>query len=680
MAFIIKDEGVLVNTKLTSIGRKLLASGSLTFSTYELGDSEVDYSFVSSGNESNLSTLDILRPMDVNPILKYPIKQFDSSTTTKRSIGTLTPVESVVRNTAPERGFFSAHTSGYTIYNDDTYLRGQFEIVSSGVTGGTSVAVTQTSTFWNVVEGDYIMINWVNPNLSASTILENVVLSATPTPHLWYKIESIAGASSAYTLTVDKALPNFSVGSVTSYGYAYPGGNSIDTFYGSGETTAYWSENTLSFTSTCNVSNDDVNVWNMNITHTESMAGVGVGYEDYEDYGSSGYSGFKNYIGQSYDLTNNKYLQKSLGIIHFTNHSISNYYGEGFYADTLTLDLPTVVWHKNSDNAMGLKLYCGDTLKLGLTGNSGNTLNTKYYDLVDVNDNIVGLVLNDMKTVIVTDEELLAAMSYKSNRNWTYPQLNAESFGLNVTDGFLSTGDEMFVTYLFANESAFTDSVSYGFSTPLHCQYYTKFVATNNNQYPVFTLPVDELWFMKEASELANGVGFNANKFYVLYQKMNSANQTPDPTAWKIYDYTPNLNNYSTWSGTTIPPSTFDGFNYSFKNSMYTAGTTYDLSDFLTIPTTVQSTKLQFGDERFFYGNLNTDIQALIYKTKFVLIANSSEYNTSQNPTWEDGESVYVSEIGIFSQNDELVAISKLSNPIEKKNTKSRIFEISIDF
>ena len=44
MSYISKNTGAFVNARLTDKGRELLSIGQLNFTTYRLGDSEVDYS------------------------------------------------------------------------------------------------------------------------------------------------------------------------------------------------------------------------------------------------------------------------------------------------------------------------------------------------------------------------------------------------------------------------------------------------------------------------------------------------------------------------------------------------------------------------------------------------------------------------------------------------------------
>ena len=67
MSYIKKNTEPLINLKLTDLGRKNLANGKLSFETFQLGDSEIDYS------SSDLVGLNILRPVDNQHDIQYPI-------------------------------------------------------------------------------------------------------------------------------------------------------------------------------------------------------------------------------------------------------------------------------------------------------------------------------------------------------------------------------------------------------------------------------------------------------------------------------------------------------------------------------------------------------------------------------------------------------------------------------
>src|SRR5574343_94982 len=89
----------------------------------------------------------------------------------------------------------------------------------------------------------------------------------------------------------------------------------------------------------------------------------------------------------------------------------------------------------------------------------------RYYNLWDVNEdsngniNRVGKVFPDYKMVIIDDDEIIAAMSYKSNRNWTLPAPKLSLINPNICSGFndednglLSAETEtLWVTYRFNN-------------------------------------------------------------------------------------------------------------------------------------------------------------------------------------------------------------------------------------
>jgi hypothetical protein len=59
MSFIQKSESVVINSKLTNIGRLLLSNGTLTFKKLEFGDSEIDYTLIRDNNTVSESGLNI---------------------------------------------------------------------------------------------------------------------------------------------------------------------------------------------------------------------------------------------------------------------------------------------------------------------------------------------------------------------------------------------------------------------------------------------------------------------------------------------------------------------------------------------------------------------------------------------------------------------------------------------
>lgn len=683
MSFILKSEGVVANTKLTNAGRKLLASGALSFSKFSVSDSEIDYKVANDFDYDSKDYI-VMRPKDANPKPFYFLKQTPTSNNINSlSSANVSVAEAIIVNSAVERGFFTYNytgsTTGYTLNGSTDFIISKSIYTSSTINGGRIITLSDAS---NMSADDYLLVNWINPNhISGQDITLNVITSSTP--FLMYKIMGISGNS----VTVDRDIPNFNNSGSDKVGYVYcfPAGDSINTYYGLDTTTAYWNQNTISFDATCNVTSDDVKVWNMNLVYLQTQEGTNTTiYNGYDNYGSFAYKGFDNYILESRNDKN----KKVLGLIHFTNHSINNYYAEGFYKDTLVLDLPLVLFHKTTDS-VGLKLKSDTVKKTIMSDNSGNTIyNTTYYDLIitnpsDINDIVVGKVFNDLKIVVIEDEELIAAMSYKSNRNYTYPKLTTDSVTkLSTETSLFSTTDEVFyVTYLFDNNLSYSSTTSYGYTTPIHCQYINKVTSTGTNNAVQITFPYSDLKYFKNQSEMSNGEGYTANRFKVLMQKVTNDTILPDPTAWKVFDMTPYLNGYSSFNGLSIPYDTALSMPIRIDLNVYNSGSTYDLSSYLNLQVLNDDTNLGFGDEVFFLGNINVDVQALIYRTKIILNIPYNQFNTSTNPTWSSAYgNTYISEVGIYDSFDNLIAISKLGYPIKKTSKKNIVIELDMDF
>jgi hypothetical protein len=433
MGFILKDDPVVLNIKLTNKGRELLSRGQLDFAQYAIGDSEIDYEFNKDISFDAYNQI-MMRPKDIHPNLIYFVTK-DVSGDTKQDLPTTVSTPSTIVNTAQERGFFSTGTSSgatgssfvYTINNDIIHAKqADIMIAISGVTGGTNLLLKQAPTYGtngNEPEvGDYLMVKWANPNLG-DTIGFNV---DKPSIYVWYKIEGIVSGTLAgnnLIVVVDKPVPNFNGlgGSIRSQALLYPNsndrevsGDSVQRYYGLSFITDFVSEAVLAFYQNCDCPAADVPIWNMSIIFTEEIAGVDAATDrNYSQYYTRAYGGFLSYIERVTPTI------KKIGVIHYTNKAPSNQYGEGFYLNTPRLELPTILWHHETGNTIGLTLSA-DTVEKTLSG-----ISTIYRDLVDNYGNVVGKVFNDLKMFVIEDQELLFAMSYKANRNWTLPQLGA---------------------------------------------------------------------------------------------------------------------------------------------------------------------------------------------------------------------------------------------------------------
>ena len=481
----------------------------------------------------------------------------------------------------------------------------------------------------------------------------------------------------------------------------------------------------LNFDSNC-VTGNDVNVWNMNIPWTESPAGYTVNDMGYNYFGSTGYTGSKEYFGYNstggtydtdstyyYDSVDEKVIvspqdQKAVAIIHYSNNAIDNYYGEKFaqeiydsanpgqtgQARNFRLDIPWLMWHKTTGTTMGESFYTDpagfDDKNLFQVYYIESTKNDnmddpglRYYHLWDTNPNTngipnrVGKVFPDLKTVVIDDEELVAALSYKSNRNWTLPApklglVTPNSLGNVVCsdEGLLSgSSQNLWVTYRFNND-AFTDS--------LHCNYYTriqgKAADCDTGTFNVTMKFGSEFPFLNSSP---SGVpsGFSANDLVVLAQK-TTGDTRPDAASWiEVTGITEQLQ--STYVGGYVTATGLTNTTLQITLDGYTGGTSYLLEDYIDLPQT-GDTQMNFGNEYFFYGSIRTDIQASIYVMNYQVNLGQVQFMDSSNPTWNNTIPPYVTEVGLYDSNKDLMIITKVQAPEKRQGVQQ--YSIKLDF
>jgi hypothetical protein len=676
VSYIDKNSDIVVSARLTDKGRQLLASGGLTFNTFKLGDSEIDYTTLGASYDITLEN--IIRAKANQPEMKTVLLPLTSSLPTQAGVG-LSQVTALELSTvlqAPELGFFTKLT-GSTDYSANTttdyVLQSDTVVPLSGLTGSTEfVPVRQSSTYGsNTTEpkqGDFMLVKMSNDELAFSSQTNTVIEKNLPVPYLWYRVQDTSGTLSANTLSVELDR-NF------AYFPGYAGPNTCWTaFYPSGTT----------FSSGGIYSGGTV--WNQNNVWSYPMAGVQDGFGTYETfvtYGSENYIGSKEYFGYTSEITSNCEDYRSIGLIHYTNvqtcqNQSEKTYGQKLYIDTTVpasplVNMPTLMWHNVPFSGSGTADMIGQTFSgTGVEKYvtlSGVTTEVRYYDLGDEYGNIVGRIFPDQQIITVDDQELVAAMSYKSNRNWTLPTLG---YGLQTaTDGLLGQTQDLYVSYLLESTS--------GYTTGLHVQNYTCVVLTeeecpdNAKKDVQVTFPTGKLPYMT----VSGGTGFEADKFKIIAQRV-STGEKPTSDGWREMDFTSEINNHTT--GTTINPTNLENTTFTITKAKYNASSQYLLHNYINIPTTVENGLLQFGDENFFFGTLESAGVTTKWRTKFNIVVPPTQFNTSTNPTWlNSGQNVHISEVGIYSTGGDLVAIGKMNLPIEKNNTTTVIIEIAFD-
>jgi hypothetical protein len=742
MSYINKQSTTLVRVKLTDIGREQLAKGQLTFANYMIGDSEVDYNYVkgwsefvpsigaatgefwfpeADGNIVKNIYSKVLRPKDDNPFFSsFLLNQSNQFIFSLNQQSNIQLIKGIVTNEADDRGFFSGSTvdSGLVAQTNSNFILEQGTIDLSNFDGTTDYTtftqgvLTLNTPLTATSVNDYIIFRFSNPTLG--NVTGSTMTSATI--NTVYNITNISGS----TIKVDRVLPTLSAyaGTIITY-YTLPGGDDpMDTYYGASSLSAYWNSGTLSFQNSCDICVDNIPVWNMNNVWTENPAGLykdsPVNYHENNLFGSEQFVGTKQYLGYNREITvtntnsmmdSKSYMDtynKSISILHYTNSCISNFYGEQFYIDEetgklLNLDIP-VMWHRRNDvgtesgTTLGMR-FTSDTIRKTLSSNN----DIEYYDLIEFSGMsvsptlplVVGKVFPQLKIVVIDNEELIAGMSYKSNRNYTLPDLAAELLtpvSGNCT-GVLKAGESLYLTYWLENVGTGTTGTTTVTTPILPCQRYTVIDnKTNTDKDVQFRIGnLDELPYMRKIENVNyDGFGFFADTFKVLAQVVDKTTQNrPLSSNWKVINFT--STNITVNSGETISPALFENQNpnttgFILTGSLYTGGTTFNLGDELDMSTASYYGKMTLGDERLFYGNLRTHIGATIYKTLFNITVDGASIASTSNSTFEFGDDRYVSEIGILDSNQNLVLVGKLSRPIRISDSTTASIELTIDF
>lgn len=444
MAFIEKNDPVVLNIKLTSKGRELLSKGKLTFNYFGIGDSEIDYEF---NRESKIDPFlsNILRPVD-GRLEQLSFITRELSGDKLNPISTVPCIPTVVENDVNPIGFFNSDATEFLV--DASHIKQpDMMVMLSDVTGGTTLKLKKAPTYLAVVNepivNDIVLVKWSNPLYVSGDTTGYTINKIQPTPYLYYRISEIVSGSLTgddLIVEVDRELPDFSLVSGTDNHVGAMAFYNLINYTGD---TCYSGDNTddalIAFLQNCQCPTVVFPFWNMSIIYTENVVGVKDIDKQFGKYGSNGFGGFVSYI-QNQNKSDENYKRK-LGVIHYTNPSVGNTYGEGFYGDPLniddankipTLDIPTIMWHKSTGTTLGVQLKASGGLKY-LTG-ATKSLNTRYYDLADESGNVVGKVFYDIKVFVIDDQELLFAMSYKANRSWTLPDYGYD-INANVTFG-----------------------------------------------------------------------------------------------------------------------------------------------------------------------------------------------------------------------------------------------------
>lgn len=240
----------------------------------------------------------------------------------------------------------------------------------------------------------------------------------------------------------------------------------------------------------------------------------------------------------------------------------------------------------------------------------------------------------------------------------------------------MANGYTVFFSYILKSNN--------GYSNAIHCNYINSIVIDSviNKEININFDNIDDFKFLSASG----GTGYTANEIHMLVQLINNSSYQnendikPNSAKWKIYDVTHYTSGYTNDSSWKLTPFNISNSVYKVPIYLYNTMEDYNL-DYLDYPNVNSENELCFGDEQYFLGNVSSDVEAVAYTTDLAISMPLNQFNSSENNTWNSSAlGVYISEVGIYDSNKNLVAIGKLNNPLRKDSTISRTIVFAIDF
>lgn len=312
-----------------------------------------------------------------------------------------------------------------------------------------------------------------------------------------------------------------------------------------------------------------------------------------------------------------------------------------------------------------------------------------YYDKLysNITNEFKGYVFYDLRIIVITDSELVTAMSYNSDRNFTLPEILLTN-SQNELQNTLQIAPNVNIVQPYSH------FITYRLKTS------TNHISAPYSQIKHFNWGVNDIVevLVNEFVHLVkdgNTTGYEADEIEFIIGK-NIIDSITDPynpkiTGWENVVLMGNLDSTSKSMDLKISGAEII-HNYSFSKSQYLAkvATTtdfYDLTDLYGTGTT--DSNLLTGNCNWLIGNVIYSSSIKKYTMNMTYNLDSGKWNGSSNPTYDLTnpliKNILISEIGIHKTNgseiDEQPYIyAKISPPIIKNNEQSAVINITLDF
>jgi PKD repeat protein len=329
---------------------------------------------------------------------------------------------------------------------------------------------------------------------------------------------------------------------------------------------------------------------------------------------------------------------------------------DSYFPGSVFVQIPWVRWHRDSVSS-GVKLY--DSVDTTAYDPATESRFRYLRDGTSTNSKIVGKVYYDNKSIVIDDPELSTMFNYVSNRSYTLPPL---SLSTQLSNAWTNTATTYYMTYQIFDSGGTRSMGSFGLDPvklePMHCRYIQSITPSVSSSLNVQVEPL-----YGSVTGTTEPQGYIPYKLKLLMATGSTVFEGPDSDSWAyVYE--------AIWTGNTggsIVSITAD----PYATANYTSHTLFESSGF-----NASNAYIGIEDPGMVY--ISGNYESSIYKVSAVAVAKSSEFNQTQNKTWNNG-SVYISEVGIYNNENDLIMVGKLSKPIEKNSQKYVTVKLELD-
>ena len=397
----------------------------------------------------------------------------------------------------------------------------------------------------------------------------------------------------------------------------------------------------------------------------------------------------------------------------------------GHYLRATVVDDDTDRTLPDSGQSVDCAVFADDYMQDGIENDDTYTANTlRMFNCMDTSHNIYGTLISSSTVGVQGQIQRYGYWGSGQALSFLYPNWSgmsvAEKFNAGETSLTLpwvtDVGGNLSITADDTQDDTQIDAASGSRYRPLRLTRSSTMIGK------VF---YDEKRIMLDDPEYARIMCYNANRskilprhslalhtldqeyigdpvvYYVTYwvhDNTDAVNIKPAPCA-----YTERIVDTRAASGLTvsIPARSYTGTNVDVIFATGTTSTDYPASgpyyvanveastDAITVDIDLTAATTGFtaghyvpggeiGSEWLGWGYLDYSLESDMYTMMAVCIGDQGEFNQTQNPTYIVG-STYVTEVGLYNENDDLIMIGKLDSPIEVDQTKYVTVKLELD-